>query len=136
MLGLTEFLRLENMAGSLRGFPYTDANGDVYTVIADESNTEAANGAGATAPAAGSDVRRNAGNLRQAVYRNPVTGATRTVLVLTEALLLALPAVIQFLSATAGSAGTAQAFNLVRTKPQTSRRYGGDTGLTDGDAPD
>lgn len=124
------------MAGSNRGFPYVlPGGGDPLVVTGDESNIEAVNGAAATSGAAGGKMIRNDGSLRSATYRNPVTGATRNVVVLSEALLLALPLVIQFLQATGGSAGTAQPFNLIRTQGHKERLYAGDTGLTDGDAP-
>jgi hypothetical protein len=121
--------------GSRRGFVYTDDLGESYVIQADESNTEAANGAAAAAPTLGAPVRNGDGNLRSAVYRNAVTGATRTVVVLTEAALLLLPVVLNFLSATAGSAGAAEPYALVRTRGHKGRRYGGDSGLLDGDFP-
>jgi len=121
--------------GSRRGFLYTDDDDETYVVQLEESNTEAANGAAATGGTLGAVVRSGDGKLRTATYRNAASGATRTVVVLTEAALAVLPLVIQFLSATAGSAGAAEPYALVRTRGHQGRRYGGDTGLTDGDAP-
>lgn len=122
--------------GSRRGFVYDDGRGQSYVIQADESNTEAANGAAATAPTLGAPVRSGDGKLRNATYRNAVTGAVRTVVVLSEAALLLLPVIINFLSATAGSAGAAQPYALVRTRGHQHRSYGGDSGLLDGDSPD
>lgn len=121
--------------GSRRGFVYEDGEGNAYVIQADESNTEAVNGAAATAPTLGAPVRNGDGKLRTATYRNTVTGAVRTVVILTEAALAVIPFVVQFLSATAGSAGAAEPYALVRTRGHQGRRYGGDSGLLDGDSP-
>jgi hypothetical protein len=83
----------------------------------------------------GAPVRNGDGNLRSATYRNAVSGAVRTVVVLTEAALLVLPVIINFLSATSGSAGAAEPYALVRTSGHKGKRYGGDSGLLDGDSP-
>jgi hypothetical protein len=52
---------------------------------------------------------------------------------LTTAALASLPAVVNFLIASSGSAAASAAFTLVGTVGENIRRSAGDTGLLDGD---
>lgn len=124
------------MAGSKRAFAYSPDAGGTVAVVGDESNIEAVNGALAVAPLAGSAYTFPADKARYARYVNVATGAIRLVLVVSQAALAVLPAVVNFWVQTSGSAGANLPFGLAGTVPEKLRRYaGGDSGLNDGDVP-
>ena len=124
------------MAGSKSGFQYTNDVGQSFPIVGDESNIEAVNGALAVPPAVGGAFTLDADDARVARYLNAATGAIRTVIVVSNAALAVLPAVVNFWVQTSGSAGSNLPFGLVGTRGERIRRYaGGDTGFTDGDVP-
>ena len=124
------------MAGSKRAFSYSPDGGGTVAVVGDESNIEAVNGALAIAPPAGSAYTFPADKARYARYINVTTGAVRVVLVVSQAALAILPAVVNFWVQASGSTGNNVPFALAGTVGEKLRRYaGGDSGLTDGDAP-
>jgi hypothetical protein len=120
------------MAGSNRTFGYTSDAGNVYLITADESNTEAVNGAtsvaSAAALAAQIGVPRNI-KPRVARYSNATRTRTLRIVVVTQAIFNALPATIP----DPLEAGT---LTLRGSTGERRRIYAvSDTGLTDGDAP-
>lgn len=124
------------MSGSRRAFNYITDGGSTVAVNGDESNIEAVNGAAAVAPLAGSLLTFPAEGCRYARYVNVATGAFRVVIVVSQAALAVLPAILNFWVQTAGTAGQVLPFALASTRGEKLRRYtGGDTGLTDGDVP-
>lgn len=125
------------MAGSLRAFVYVTDGGIPLGINCDESNVEAVNGAAALVlPAPGAALIGSVDNLRYALYRNALTGATRKVVILTTAALINVPLTLNFYISTGGTTGAGQPFGLAGTRGERIRRYvGGDTGLTDGDVP-
>lgn len=124
------------MAGSKRAFNYITDGGNTVAVVADESNVEAVNGALAVAPLAGSLLTFAADKCRVARYLNVATGAIRVVIVVSNAALAVLPAIVNFWVQTGGTTGSVLPFALVGTRGEKVARYsGGDTGLTDGDVP-
>jgi hypothetical protein len=126
----------EIMAGSKRAFAYTTDAGSTVAVVADESNVEAVNGALAVAPLAGSILSVDAEECRYARYVNVALGVVRLVIVVSNAALAVLPAILNFWVQTGGTTGSVQPFALAATRGETFRRYaGGDSGLTDGDVP-
>jgi hypothetical protein len=121
------------MAGSMVPVLYVTDGGIQLAINVDESNVEAVNGASAARPPLGAAMIGSASLCRGARYRNAATGLSRVVPVLTAAGLAALPAVVNFLVASSGSAAAAAAFTLVGTVGENIRRSAGDTGLLDGD---
>lgn len=124
------------MAGSKRAFNYTTDGGATVAIVCDESNVEAVNGAAALAPLAGAPLTFPVDQCRFARYVNVATGAARLVVVLSQAALAVLPAILNFWVQTAGTAGATLPFALANTRGETLRRYaGGDSGFNDGDVP-
>lgn len=121
------------MAGSMVPCQYTTDQGTALAINLDESNVEAINGATAARPPLGAPMIGSAGLCRGARYRNAATGASRIVPVLTQAAMSALPAVVNFLVSSSGSAAATLPFALVGTIGEAIRRSAGDTGQNDGD---
>lgn len=120
------------MAGSLKWFQYTDDNGALYGLFADESNVEAINVGGdyTGTPALVDAVPRNV-QVRRAFYGT--TDGTRVISipVLTAARLLALSAEVPTIPDPIDSALT---LVLLRIRPEIRRLpIPNDTGLQDGD---
>lgn len=124
------------VTGSNRAFLYSADGGGSFAIRGDESNIEAVNGAAAIAPLAGSAFTFPADRCRFARYVNTATQAVRVVIVVSQAALAVLPAVLNFWVQTSGSAGTNLPFALVTTRGERLSRYaGGDSGFNDGDVP-
>ncbi len=123
------------MAGSKRAFLYTSDAGQSYAVVADESNIEACSGAAAIPPALGAQLTLDADACRTARYVNAATGAARTIIVVSNAALAVLPAIVNFWVQSSGLIGASLPFALAGTRGEKIGRYLGDTGLTDGDVP-
>jgi len=120
------------MAGSLKWFQYTDDNGALYGLFADESNVEAINVGGdyTGTPALVDAVPRNV-QVRRAFYGT--TDGTRVISipVLTPARLLALSADVPTIDDPIDSSLT---LVLLRIRPEIRRLpIPNDTGLQDGD---
>jgi hypothetical protein len=121
------------MAGSNKWFIYTTDDGTDFALFADESNTEAINGATqdfvpgvAIKYALPKNVRP-----RRAVYSNAAGTRTITCFVLTQTIYNGVPANASSITDPIDG-GT---LGLVRIRPEIITRlpFAGDTGLTDGD---
>lgn len=121
------------MAGSLKWFPYTDDNGAIWALFADESNVEAVNGSDndyTGTPVLVDAVPRNV-KTRQAFYGT--TDGTRTIAipVLTPTIYAGLPTDVPTIQDPINSALT---LVLQRVRPETRRLpIPNDTGIQDGD---
>ena len=121
------------MAGSLKWFTYTDDNGAIYALFADESNVEAVNEGGdyTGTPALVDALPRNV-TPRRAFYGNADGSRTISIPVLTSARLLALPTEVPTITDPIAGTGT---LTLLRVRPEIRRLpIPNDTGLQDGDA--
>lgn len=121
------------MAGSLKWFQYTDDNGVIYALFADESNVEAVNSDGdyTGSPPLVDAVPRNV-QVRRAVYGS--TDGTRVISipVLTSERLSTLSASVPTITDPITPANT---LTLLRIRPEIRRLpIPNDTGLQDGDA--
>lgn len=122
------------MAGSLKYFVYTTDEGDDFGLKADESNTEAVNGAvqdfPAGAPPTLYTLPRNV-QPRYLTYRSVDGTVTRKIYALTAAIFAgAEGAVASYADPVSGLT-----LNLTRkTGEVISYPFGADTGITDGDA--
>lgn len=120
------------MAGSLKWFPYTDDNGSIWALFADESNVEAINGAldyTGTPPLVDA-VPRNI-QVRSAFYGTTDGLRTIKIPVLTPALYTALPATTPTIDDPITDGIT---LVLLRIRPEVRRLpIPNDTGLQDGD---
>lgn len=122
------------MAGSKKYFAYTTNAGDVYALLADESNTEAVNGS-ANDLLANATVKywlpRNV-RPRAAVYGN--TAGTRTIrcYCLTGTIFNDVQSVTPSITDPIAGSGS---LNLIRLEPERIRLLpvGEDSGLNDGD---
>jgi len=121
------------MAGSNKWFVYTTDDGTDFALYADESNTEAINGATQDfVPAVGiryalpKNVRP-----RRAVYGNAAGTRTITCFALTSTIYNGIPTNASSITDPIGG-GT---LGLIRIRPEIITRlpFAGDTGLTDGD---
>lgn len=121
------------MAGSLKWFSYTDDNGAIYGLFADESNVEAVNVGGDYTgdPVLVDALPRNV-TPRRAFYGTSAGDRVISIPVLTPARLTALPTEVPTITDPLNSAATLQ---LLRVRPEVRRLpIPNDTGLQDGDA--
>lgn len=122
------------MAGSNKWFVYTTDDGTDFALYADESNTEAVNGATqdyVPAVAIKYALPKNV-RPRRAVYANADGSRTITCYALTQSIYTGIPANASSITDPIGG-GT---LGLVRIRPEVITRlpFAGDTGLNDGDA--
>lgn len=124
------------MAGSKREFLYETNSGTQFTIIADESNTEAINGISSASPTLGIIVLPLTRYVRRARYVSTDKLHSAIIPVLTPSDALLCPSVITINKAN-GSGGTLTV-NL-NFKRVLSERFvagsGQDSGLNDGDNP-
>lgn len=121
------------MAGSLKWFVYTDDNGSVYALNADESNVEAINTGGdyTGSPVLVDALPRNV-RARYAVYGNAAGTRTISIPVLTQSAYTGLASAHPTIDDPIDDGGTLQ---LIRIRPEVRRLpIPNDTGQTDGDA--
>lgn len=120
------------MAGSLKWFPYTDDNGSVWALYADESNVEAVNpGIDYTGtPALVDAVPRNV-KVRRAIYGTTDGLRSISIPVLTQAIYSALASTTPTID---DPITTGITLVLLRIRPEMRRLpIPNDTGLQDGD---
>jgi len=120
------------MAGSLKWFQYTDDNGAIYSLFADESNVEAINTGGVYTgtPALVDALPRNV-RPRMAYYGTTDGLRTIGIPVLTPAALTALPTTNPTID---DPITTGITLVLLRIRPEVRRLpIPNDTGLQDGD---
>lgn len=122
------------MAGSKKYFAYSTDSGDIFAVIADESNTESVNG-GTQDLIAGSNITyqlpRNV-KPRRAVYQNASGTRTISCICLTQSIYNGVVTNVQTIPDPIAGTGT---LSLVRLEPERIRLLPvpNDTGLNDGD---
>lgn len=123
------------MAGSKKYFAYQTDSGDVFAVLADESNTEAVNGST-------NDLLANATvkywipkNLktRRAIYANSDGTRQISCVCLTQTIYNGVQSAVPSITDPIAGTGT---LNLIRLEPERIRLLpvGEDSGLNDGDA--
>lgn len=121
------------MAGSLKWFQYTDDNGLIYALYADESNVEASQGTGVDytgTPTLVDAVPRNV-RPRFAVYGTTDGLRSIRIPIMTPALLAALPTTAPTIPDPIDAGIT---LVLLRVRPEIRRLpIPNDTGLQDGD---
>ncbi len=122
------------MSGSNKWFVYTTDDGTDFALYADESNTEAVNGATQDFVAAVAIKYALPKNVRPrtAVYASADGTRTIKAYVLTQTIYNGIPAGVSSITDPIGG-GT---LGLVRIRPEVITRlpFAGDTGLVDGDA--
>lgn len=130
------------MAGSLRWFNYVLDDGTNCGVFLDESNTEQINGGAANVPPVGSRPTRQrpqGTRLRSILYKSPDGSRSIRCVALNQTIYAAIPANFAtlpnpFPPTTGPGSGTLAFWDKIpeRVRPP---RFGGDTGITDGDTP-
>lgn len=128
------------MAGSKRWFSYLMDDGTSVGIQADESNIEAINGTAANDPGVNGPVRQapKGTTLRRAVYSSADGLRKITIPVLNPTIYGALPGSLRTITNPFAGTGTGSGIlTFERKRPEVTKqpKFGGDTGLTDGDVP-
>lgn len=123
---------------SMRWYPYTADNGDVYAVKRDESNTELVSSTADDKVVTAGMVPLPRGiRPRSVVVSAAITGQQKECVLLTQAEYAALSVGDTFIGTGNDGVAVATVYTLIRKNPELIRRQpvSFDTGINDGDNP-